>query len=203
MLHLKDRIRARYITRFHTVHTNHKQSVASHSHAASIIVEALLDGVCRSAPTFEDRYYVLKYFQCHDLAELICGDLPSPYKRFLEINLPGFKALERKVEHALVPELVEVRAYFDAHPHLKVFCSLADIFEAYSFIADASGGNEHIDIVKQKLVEAIAKLTQSAAEELKGNDFNWGGVQTVFTDMIHGPSFILDFERNLNSIVLA
>lgn len=198
-LSIRDKLRSRNIDRWHTVDTAKTQSVASHSHNGGIIAEQLLEMIFSDidfSPSIEDRYYVLKYFQVHDLPELITGDLSSPFKSWLFKIHPEVKITWNKVEESLVPELQLISEIFNAKPYLKAVCKAADVLEAYHFIHLSMGLDEqHNEVVIAKIDKALDGMVTEYS--LSQPDLNWGAISAIKHEMLHGDSVVINFENLL------
>jgi 5'-deoxynucleotidase YfbR-like HD superfamily hydrolase len=202
MLSLRDRLRSRNVTRWHTVLTTYKQNIAEHSHCVGIIAEYILDELFKSKAIkadMTDRYALLKYAQVHDLPEVVTGDMSSVFKRFLAKKLPGFTTLMDEMECELVPELRDLQAVFDERPYLKVILKAADLLEAYSYFLVAKGLDEqHNTVVFEKLscfVEECVTKGMECSPEL-----DWPYLQIVQEEIRSGDSTVIDFETKLDAI---
>lgn len=185
-----DRLRSQTIQRWHTVQISMTQSVAAHSHCMGIIAEALAE-LLNLSMSFEDKYYLLKYAQVHDLPEILQGDLSSTYKKFIEEKVPEFKAVQEEMELMLVPELADIKLHFDKKPVLKDISKLADLIEAFHFFTKAKSGDTHHNIVVQeKLLAMIFDKAQA-------------GAQTHDWDVEVINQFVLDLNRpNADSAIV-
>jgi 5'-deoxynucleotidase YfbR-like HD superfamily hydrolase len=169
-LSLIDRLRARWVARWHTVQTLHQQTIAEHSHCVGVIAEDLLSRFAarNNKPLcYEQRYLVLKYAQVHDMPELLTGDPSSPFKHMTKQALPGFAEYMEALEHALVPELVEIEQASNRFPHLPFIMKAADLLEAISFFRMAQGRDkEHNDVVRMKLNDLLQHTVSNAIDAL-------------------------------------
>lgn len=180
-LSLIDRLRARWVVRWHTVQTVQSQTIAEHSHCVGVIGEDLL---CRFASKngitlcYEQRYLILKYAQVHDMPELLTGDPSSPFKHMSKLALPGFGEYMQALEHKLVPELVEIEAASSRFPHLPFIMKAADLLEAISFFRMAQGRDkEHNDVVRMKLDDLLQRTVKAARQALP--ECNWDFIVDV------------------------
>ncbi len=199
-LTIRDKLRTQHAKRWHTVAMFIDQSVAGHSHSGGIIAEELLVLLFKTAKldlSIEDRYVALKYFQAHDFPELITGDQPSPYKRFLEEHIDGYKEIVEEIECKLVPEFKVFKEIFKEKPYLKYVCKLADIIEGVSFSAISKGLDEqHNAVILAKSNKAITNTIALAQEN--SPSFDWSLTLNLMDEILHGDSIVIDFEKVLS-----
>lgn len=202
MLSLRDRLRSRNVTRWHTVLTTYKQNIAEHSHCLGIIAEYILEELYKGLafkPDMTDRYTILKYAQVHDLPEVVTGDMSSVFKRFLAQKLPNFTTLMDEMEFELVPELVQLQEVFDERPYLKVILKAADLLEAYSYFLVAKGLDEqHNKVVFDKLDIYINECVDKGAAYMP--EMDWSILTRVKQEICLGESTVIDFETKLDAI---
>ncbi|GAA5138637.1 YfbR-like 5'-deoxynucleotidase [Thalassotalea piscium] len=196
-LSILDKLRSRNITRWHTVLTSMNQSVAEHSHCMGIIAEALLDELfvdVHNKPTIEDKYWVLKYSQQHDLAELYSCDLSSIYKSLLNKLIPDFKRVTDAIETALLPELEKTKGYICLQPELELILKAADLLEALNFFKYGKGLDvEHNNIVEQKIMEALIAIENDGQKRFP--KLNWHCIKYIQHEILNGKSAINNFEK--------
>lgn len=198
-LTIRDRLRSRNVKRWHTCDTVKEQTVADHSHGVGILAEEMLERLfinSENNPTIEDRYYVLKYSQVHDLPEIICGDLSSVFKRWLSQTSIDFDGILNFVEAKLVPELNILKEVFAAKPYLATVCKIADILEGYSFITLSMGLDaQHNKHIIEKLDDALANIEEVNTKAHP--ELNWHAIAELKYDIIQGKSVLIDFEKHL------
>ena len=107
---LSDRLRAKTLDRFHAVDMASPGNVAEHSFGVQVIAEHLLVNIyeaknsplldpiplgntATTAPSIEERYYLMKYAQVHDLPELVASDVATPTKMYIRANEKSVDAL--------------------------------------------------------------------------------------------------------------
>lgn len=194
-LTLKDKLRSRNTVRWHTVLTNIKQNVAEHSHCMAIIAETLLDAVYKdnSAPSIDERYWVLKYAIEHDLPEILTGDMPAVIKLYFKKALPEFGTILNALEYRAVPQLKALNEMAKEFIHLPFVCKAADLIEAYSYFLYAKGADhQHNDVVISKLHQALHELVAAAKKSCP--QFKWDAVFALLHDVEHGDSAVLNLE---------
>ena len=196
-LKLRDRLRSRSISRWHTVEISKEQSVAEHSHLVGVIAEHLLNElVSIEKISFQDRYILLKYAQIHDESEVILNDISSILKTYLKNKSADFGTIIEELELELTPELAITNAHFSINPHLKHIAKLADLLEALSFMSTCSGGDsQHNQVIFEKLNDLIDLRCRTATKECP--DLEWELVIDIKHEIQHGDSVILDFESLL------
>lgn len=197
---VRDRIRSRNVKRWHTCDTVKEQTVADHSHGVGIIAEEMLERLFSNSdtnPTIEDRYFVLKYSQVHDLPEIVCGDLSSVFKKWLSKKSTDFDEILNMVEAKLVPELNMIKTAFASKPYLATVCKIADILEGYSFITLSMGLDEqHNAHIIEKMDDALVQIETDNAKAYPL--FNWAAISELKHDILHGRSVLIDFEKHID-----
>lgn len=172
-LSFRDLLRAPVTSRWHTVPTLRSQDLASHSHQVGMIAEAILMEF-NPAATFQEKYLVLKYAQLHDLPEIFMGDMPTPMKKYLKSELPGFATALKSMEEALVPELVLIQEQMNEFPHLAVICKSADLIEAIHFFSlfhsvDEKQKNAVLKKLQNQLYQEKIKARQHLSSQALAN----------------------------------
>lgn len=120
------------VTRYHTVTTLVKETVGHHSHGVALLTTLLAPTASRS---------LLLAALCHDLAEHLTGDIPSPAKRELGVGdrIDELEARLMKSAGIEMPDLSDEEARI-----LK----LADIAQGALFCArEISMGNTRMQLV--------------------------------------------------------
>lgn len=198
-LTLRDKLRSRNTTRWHTVLTNIEQNVAEHSHCMAIVAECLLEAIQPAGrePSIEERYWVLKYSIEHDLPEILTGDMPSVIKQYFKKMVPGFGSFLAEFEYRAVPELKALDEQSHKHMHLPFVVKAADLIEAYSYFLCAKGlDHQHNDVVVNKLRQSLTELVEAA--QLKFPLYNWDATFKVLHEVEFGSSAVLNLETLLN-----
>lgn len=192
----KDRLRSRNVTRWHTVDTSRRQTVAEHSHCMSIIAESLLKGLYKNtnkSPSLEEKYWALKYSQAHDLAEIITGDISSVFKKMLKNTSVDFDAINDGFECQLVPEMAEVKEFIKRYPYFELMLKAADILEGLDFFKYGKGlDTEHNEIIERKMLDALKTIAEHGTA--LHPEFNWNAIEETRVDIFFGESAILNFE---------
>ncbi len=198
MLTLRDTLRSPNISRWHTVLTNVKQDIASHSHCMGLIATYLLKAMIPN-PSLEDKYAVLRYAQLHDLPEIVTGDMSSVFKRFLAENLDGFTSLMDKVEMSLTPDMQEILDIMENKPYLKHILKAADILEAHAYFLVSKGQDEqHNAIVFEKLFVYLNECVDKGQKV--SPELNWQVLLDTKTEIESGDSVVTNFESRLTAI---
>ena len=133
-LHLRQKLRASHVKRFHIVETTKQQNVAEHSYNVWVFAEAICDvlgaGTCLYAQ-------VTEYALHHDLPEVILGDVPTPSKMLVDM-----KRIETDIEPKSSPPNNTVRD----------IVKLADVMDAVVFLA-MYGVGKHAALVREERVK--------------------------------------------------
>ncbi len=148
------------VKRYHTWPMLSEQNVAAHSFGVAMLYALMAqdgweeDGVIKGGLTVPGLMAAL----CHDLAEQVMGDIPSPAKRALETKVPefinGFKTLEaeRLAEHGLNWEETLVS-------HEKRWLKIADCMEgALHCVRERMMGNKFINVVFMNYRSYLAEM---------------------------------------------
>ena len=80
------------VSRYHTVRTHRQQSVADHSHGVAMLMLRIHPSAAA---------HVLRAALCHDLAEVVTGDLPAPVKWANPVLKELLAGIEVRYEDAL------------------------------------------------------------------------------------------------------
>ena len=121
--------------RFHTCRTQNTQDIAAHSFGVAMVCEKITEGRARKE--------LIMAALCHDLAEHIVGDIPSPAKRGLGIS-KQFGEYEESILRANGLGSYEASLSADEQRVLK----LADIIDGLMFcLSELRHGNKHLAIV--------------------------------------------------------
>jgi len=193
----KDRLRSRNISRWHTVDTSKRQSVAEHSFCMQIIAESLLDGLYKGtdySPSSLEKYWSLKYAQIHDLDEIIVGDLSSVIKQLLKLLSVDFEKIMDKIQLQLIPEMIEVKDLFMNKPYFAMIMKAADLLEALDFFKYGKGlDTEHNELIERKILDGLKEIAKQGKQKFP--QFNWDTIEETREDIFHGDSAILNFEK--------
>lgn len=149
-LHLRQKLRASHVKRFHIVETTKQQNVSEHSFNVWVFAEAICDVDNFSEHT---RRQVTEYALHHDLPEVILGDVPTPSKILVDM-----KRVEMDIEPKSLPPNSVVRD----------IVKLADVMDAVVFLA-MYGVGKHAALVREERVtfgRVLAKNISEHAEQL-------------------------------------
>jgi 5'-deoxynucleotidase YfbR-like HD superfamily hydrolase len=196
-LTLRDKLRSRNVTRWHTVLTVNQQSVSEHSHCMSLITDYLLDKIFENTKykiLIIDKYYCLKYAQLHDLHEIIVGDISSVFRAYLKQTIADFSKNIDQIELELTPELKEIYSHFHKKKYLKLICKAADLLEALSYFYFAKGNDEeHNEIIINKLKESIKSIATKG--KINYPKANWSVINETINELLYGGSAIIELEK--------
>lgn len=142
MLH--DYLRLQHVKRWHIVNTIKEQTVADHSWAVSLIA---MDVLKRAG----DEHFAAQatlYATVHDLDEVFVGDIPTPAKQALGLEVPD-------------DLLHDVKQIIDGTPiAAKMAVKLADFIEAEYFLTD-HGVGPHASAVQRSIYNGFLSYVQS------------------------------------------
>lgn len=196
MLTIRDLLRSSSVKRWHTVAgLNTEQTVGQHSQNVTFIALELLSRLVPK-PSMEDQFYVMQYCMYHDTPEVICGDISSPFKKYLYKQIEGFKSAMQELEYQICPALKECEAYFVQRPHLAIICHVADVLDAFHFIKHNVGHDyDHMNLILTKLDTYLTRLYDEGMTVC--DQYNWDIINHVQFDMCRGESLINNFEDQL------
>jgi 5'-deoxynucleotidase YfbR-like HD superfamily hydrolase len=136
------------VTRYHTLITLRRQSVAEHVYGVLTYLNVLMD--------FQVPPGLAKAALLHDVAEVLTGDLPAPAKRALKSNGGGL---------ALIKMEEDLEAAYGLTPHVLLslhetrMLKLADCLEGMRFCAqEVALGNRAMGVVMRRFGEYIEEL---------------------------------------------
>jgi hypothetical protein len=130
-LHLRQKLRASHVKRWHIVETTKQQTVAEHSFNVWVFAEAICDIVGSNDVV---RQQVIEYALHHDLPEVILGDVPTPSK--LLVNM-------ERVEYDIDPKSVPPNTV------VRDIVKLADVMDAIVFLA-MYGVGKHAELIREE-----------------------------------------------------
>lgn len=140
--------------RYHTCRTLKEQDIAAHSFGVAMLCELITEGRARKE--------LLMAALCHDLAEHIVGDIPSPAKRSLGIS-EQFGKYEESILNANGLGGYEASLSQDE----KVILKYADIIDGMMFcLTELRYGNLHLGVVFKNFHSYAVQL-----KETTGVDF--------------------------------
>lgn len=133
---INDMLRAQYVKRFHIVHTLKHQSVAEHSFNVAMIAREIAIEFGLFGAAVEE---VMLIALCHDLDEVITGDIPTPTKERAKAG--GVNLNDNGIE-------VPYKAVLEDH---KLIVKVADYMEAIWFLDD-NGIGDHAQEVQLNII---------------------------------------------------
>lgn len=181
-MEINDVYRASEVMRWHIVKTRQKQSIAEHSFMVAMIANVFLDDLLGETCDEMDslRAQLLQYALVHDLDEVITGDIPSPFKQLMTVDVED-----------LTGDILGERMsnMFGACEMIKDIVKLADVVEAKKFLLmnKCSG---HAEIVFAKLNTAVWE--HYGALDDKYPDMNWEAVRVTIRQLWEGDEWTLD-----------
>lgn len=132
---LEQKLRATSVARWHIVKTAVPQSLSDHLFSVAMIAECMLSifttyYVIRSVGFYRDfRAILIDKALHHDQLEVLTGDIPSPYKKWL--HRQGYYVIEPKHLTAFDDRATDAGDYNDL---LNALIKLSDALEAFHFI---------------------------------------------------------------------
>lgn len=178
-----EQLRACHVRRWHIVQVAREQTLAEHSFAVAVIAGSLATAMRWTGLLHHGlQLKLLQWSLSHDLIEVRTGDVPTPFKRFLE-EAGGAGILEK------AEDLVD-REHMGAYRQIKgseieMLVKLADQIEAIYFLQD-NGIGAHAKQVLDGLRQILADMVTSMEKEWPKIGVR-EGVRRVCQDIgIHG-----------------
>ena len=109
LISLYDIGHCQWASRWHTTDHNGEQSLASHSFNVTMFAVAIARKVMGERFSETDELNLMRYGLNHDVAELVTGDQPSPYKRALRRKMPQFDEVMESIEVEIYPIAAEYK----------------------------------------------------------------------------------------------
>jgi len=173
---IQDQLRAQYVTRWHIVETNKRQTLAEHSFNVALI---LLE-IARRANIILSKE-ALEYALTHDLSEVLLGDIPTPTKIAMKKALGLEKLPVIDDDKGVGPKPLSDQA----KSQVKLV-KLADLLEMATFIIQhaASPHGDYVagyvnrlltDFIKTECTgnwEYIGKIAQDIYEDITMGDYS-------------------------------
>lgn len=188
-LTLKDYTRAGHVTRWHSVRTMRKETLAEHHYMVAILSRELAERIVGETLSDHDRLLLQDYALHHDDAELLLGDLPTPVKRKLAA-LTGDGNPIKQLEREICPRTAQLENAIKTTP-LGVICKLADILAAISFIT-VEGINEHAQTIEHKALKFFHKKVEEGISAYP--DLQWQTAHDVLNEVLHGTDTHIEWE---------
>jgi 5'-deoxynucleotidase YfbR-like HD superfamily hydrolase len=150
-----EQLRACHVRRWHIVQVAREQTLAEHSFAVAVIAGSLAAAMRWKGLMHNDlQLKLLQWSLSHDIIEVRTGDVPTPFKRFLE--QAGGEGVVEKAE-----DLVD-SDYGGVHREMRstdigTIVKLADQIEAIYFLQD-NGLGAHALQVLDGLRDILSKM---------------------------------------------
>ena len=177
------------VTRWHSANCHRYPSIAEHSYLVTMYAKELLKNIKPTA-TVQDELLVINHALNHDLAEVVCGDLATPFKRALEKRCAekGLGNPIEEIEDKLCPMAKEARLACDDF-HLIVV-KLADIMEAAKFISVEGKGAATPKILSERKSAYQAYIDKGIRSF---PEYNWSAAYTVLESILNDSPTEIDF----------
>lgn len=159
---IQDVARTTDVSRWHSVPSHRRQTVAEHQHMVSMFSRELLLRIMPGAK-MQDRLLLQEYASFHDVVEGVTGDVPTPFKRYFERFFPDGESPLDALEHKICPEYTELKKCISGTP-LERIAKLADILDAIKFIREEGKhqGNLHESVteLRSSMISAVEALME-------------------------------------------
>lgn len=178
-----EQLRACHTKRWHIVQTHREQTLAEHSFAVAVIAGSLATAMQYKGLMHHGlQLKLLQHALSHDLIEVRTGDMPTPFKRFLE--QAGGPGIVEKAEDFVDSDHSGAMRQVEG-TEIETIVKLADQIEAVFFLQDNGYG--------QHALEVLDGLRRNLAQSVDAAERQWPdllvrvGVRKVCSDIgIHG-----------------
>lgn len=176
-MNLTEKLRSGHVRRWHIVAVAREQTIADHMHRVGVIAEEILRTLGLFDWNFNITLNVMRWAAIHDRHEYLLGDLPTPTKEAIRVQLAttyGEDVFERAAAD-IDPEAEELRASIAADggcPLAGDIVKLADLLEAMNYVGIFGCGSHAREVwvglqhaAFQATTKIIDRLSDSEAEE--------------------------------------
>jgi 5'-deoxynucleotidase len=133
-----EQLRACHVRRWHIVQTSREQTLAEHSFAVAVIAGTLAASMRYKGLMHHTlQLKLLQHALAHDLIEVRTGDMPTPFKRFLE--KAGGPGIVEKAEDLVDSDHTGAMRTVEG-TEIETIVKLADMIEAIYFLQDNGVG---------------------------------------------------------------
>lgn len=154
-----EQLRACHVRRWHIVQTSREQTLAEHSFAVAVLAGSLAAAMQYKGLMHHTlQLRLLQHSLSHDLIEVRTGDMPTPFKRFLEqVAGPGIvEKAEDLVDSEHMGAMRQVKG-----SEIETIVKLADMIEAIYFLQD-NGVGAHAKVVLDGLRTNLSAAVNDA-----------------------------------------
>lgn len=174
-----EQLRACHVRRWHIVQTSREQTLAEHSFAVAVIAGSLAAAMQYKGLMHHGlQLKLLQHALAHDLIEVRTGDMPTPFKRFLE-KAGGVGIVEKAEDLVDSDHSGSMRTVEGTE--IETIVKLADLIEAVYFLQD-NGVGAHAKTVLDGLRMNLS-VAVNAAELAWPALLVRGGVRSVCNEI--------------------
>jgi len=174
-----EQLRACHVRRWHIVQTSREQTLAEHSFAVAVIAGTLAASMrWRGLMHNALQLKLLQHALAHDLIEVRTGDMPTPFKRFLE--KAGGPGIVEKAEDLVDSDHSGAMRTVKG-TEIETIVKLADMVEAVYFLQD-NGVGAHAKAVLDGLRFNLGVAVDEAERAWPEMQVR-GGVRKVCSDI--------------------
>lgn len=197
-LTITDLSRSGHVTRWHSVNTTRKQTLAEHHHLVERFSVHLARIIIKDDLVVETLFAMSEYASVHDFTELLLGDTPSPAKRHME-QICGGESPIAKIENEIAPWIKTMKDDLkEKAPELLLIVKLADLIDALLFISTEGVGKHAEKVVG--ILDTALKAKLSEAQE-KFPQFDWQQVVVFINELLESEGDTqIEFEAGLNGV---
>jgi len=123
---LTEVMRLSNIKRWGIIEMSREQSVAEHSYNVAMISMAIYKNLEFDSPINESQLICWALY--HDLPELYTGDIPTPVKKYLDLDsfdnevLPLYAGIKQLHRDSVIDQIVKAADYIEAIQFAEKFC---------------------------------------------------------------------------------
>ena len=160
-----EQLRACHVRRWHIVQTSREQTLAEHSFAVAVLAGSLAAAMRYSGLMHHGlQLKLLQHALSHDIIEVRTGDMPTPFKRFLE-KAGGVGVVEKAEDLVDSDHSGAMRTV--AGTEIETIVKLADLIEAIYFLQD-NGVGVHAQQVLEGLRMNLNNAVNDAVKQWPG-----------------------------------
>lgn len=178
-----EQLRACHVKRWHIVQTSREQTLAEHSFAVAVIAGSLAAAMKYKGLLHHSlQLKLLQWSLSHDIIEVRTGDMPTPFKRFLE--QVGGKGIVEKAEDLVDSDTAGAGRVVKG-TEIETIVKLADQIEAIFFLQD-NGVGAHAIQVLDGLRSILAEMVNDAEKQWPEMEVRAGVRQVLHDINVHG-----------------
>lgn len=172
-MNLTEKLRSGHVRRWHIVAVSREQTIADHMHRVGVIAEEILQILGMFDWNFNITLNVMRWAAIHDRHEYLMGDLPTPTKEAIRVQLANsyggdvFELAAADID----PEAEELRASIAEDGDMPLagrIVKYADLLEAMNYIGIFGCGSHAREVwagLQDAAIQAAARVIEGLTHE--------------------------------------